>query len=44
MDSASELEEIMKKDPFYVHDAASFSILEFKPNNAAEELKSLVGR
>jgi uncharacterized protein YciI len=42
--SAGELEEIMKKDPFYADGAASFEIIEFKPTMAAPELQLLIGR
>lgn len=44
MKSLDALEEVMKKDPFYVDGAASFEIIEFNPSMASDELKGLIGR
>ena len=42
--SQDDLEEIMKKDPFYTNGAATFEIIKFAPRMASDELKGFIGR
>lgn len=38
----SELEKIIKKDPFKIHELADYELIEFIPSKTCEELKFLI--
>lgn len=42
MDSKSELENIIEKDPFKKHELADYELIEFVPSKSIEELKFLI--
>lgn len=39
-----EAEEIIKIDPFYIHDVAEYDFIWFEPSKSLEEIKELVER
>ncbi|HFG4491633.1 TPA: GTP cyclohydrolase, partial [Acinetobacter baumannii] len=40
--SLQEAEEIMKNDPFYIHDVADYDFMWFEPSKSLEEIKEFV--
>ncbi|MGA9590249.1 MAG: YciI family protein [Salegentibacter sp.] len=42
IDNRSELERIIKKDPFNINDLAEYELTEFIPSKACEEMKFLL--
>lgn len=42
--SIQEAEEIIKIDPFYIHDVAEYDFIWFEPSKSLEEIKELVER
>lgn len=40
--SVQEAEEIMKNDPFYIHDVADYDFMWFEPSKSLEEIKEFV--
>ena len=42
MDSKSELENIIEKDPFKKHELVDYELIEFVPSKSIEELKFLI--
>lgn len=40
--SIQEAEEIMKNDPFYIHDMADYDFMWFEPSKSLEEIKDFV--
>ncbi|UZR97710.1 YciI family protein [Chondrinema litorale] len=42
MDSKTELENIIEKDPFKKHELADYELIEFVPSKTIEELKFLI--
>jgi len=41
LDSKDKLQEVLKKDPFYIEDLANYEIIEFFPTMTSEEFENL---